>query len=319
MISDKFRIFAVQKKKESIMKDKKILYPAIGGGVMAAIIIFLLFSKCSDSKQIDNLTEQQQELKELKELAEIEKAEMENEYENFANQYNEMKLQINNDSLVAQLEKEQQRTQELLEELKRTKSTDAAEILRLKKELATLREVLRTYVHEIDSLNQLNQALTTENQSLRNTNAQQQQHISRQQEENEKLTEKVTIAAQLNATGISAQGLSKRNKTAKKIKDVKQFQLSFTIDRNVTASAGNRTIYVRITTPTGEVLSRGGSFNYENRSLPYSIRKDIEYNGEETNVTVYWDVAEALEAGTYRFDIFADGNNIGSRSLTFEK
>ena len=89
------------------------------------------------------------ESKQMLELAEMDKREMENEYEQFAMQYNEMMTQINNDSLVAQLEQEQKRTEELLEELRRVKSSDAAEIMRLKKELATVRAVLRDYVMQI--------------------------------------------------------------------------------------------------------------------------------------------------------------------------
>ena len=101
------------------------------------------------------------------ELAEMDKREMENEYADFARQYNEMKTQVNNDSLMAQLEHEQQRAQELLEELRRTKSNDAAEIARLKKELATMRQVLKSFVAEIDSLNRLNTQLMGENENLR--------------------------------------------------------------------------------------------------------------------------------------------------------
>ena len=48
----------------------------------------------------------------------------------------------------------------------------------------------------------------------------------------------------------------------------------------------------------------------------YSIRKDIEYTGEDQAVTVYWDVNEALSAGIYRADIFADGHNIGTTTLS---
>jgi hypothetical protein len=77
-----------------------------------------------------------------------------------------------------------------------------------------------------------------------------------------------------------------------------------------------RTIYIRIGTPTGAVLTNGGSFQYENRDLQYSIAKEIEYTGDEHPVTVYWDIAETLSAGEYRVDIFADGQNIGS--TTFE-
>lgn len=287
--------------------------------IMALLLIAVLAGWFVSYKhQTEENAEKLAEVEQLRQLAEMDKAEMENEYSNFAAQYNELKMQINNDSLVAQLEAEQRRSEELLEELQRTKSSDAKEIMRLKKELATLRAILKDFVHQVDSLQRLNEALSNENQNLRNTNQQQQEHISNLNTEREVLTEKVNIAAQLDATGISGQGLNKKGKSEAKIKNVKKLAISFNISRNVTAQAGNRSIYVRITTPTGEVLTRGGSFPYQNRNLEYSIRKDIEYTGEETPITVYWDVAEALSAGAYRADIFADGHNIGSTSFSFK-
>ncbi len=277
--------------------------------LVAAVVGFLIYT----------LREKMLESQQMLELAEMDKREMENEYEQFALQYNEMMTQINNDSLVQQLEIEQKRTEELLEELRRVKSSDAAEIMRLKKELATLREVLRSYVLQIDSLNRMNEALTQENTNLKTQNEQARQHISNLSSQNESLSDKVAIASQLDATGIYAEGRNKKGKAAKKIKDVKKFVIGFNIARNVTTATGIRSLYVRITTPTGNVLSKGGTFAYENRQLEYSIRKDIEYTGEEQSVVVYWDVAEALSAGNYRVDIFADGHNIGTTHFNFDK
>lgn len=267
---------------------------------------------CGQSK------EEQERLRQLEELAEVDRLEMQNEYEDFVRQYNELQTQITNDSLVAQLENEQRRVRELLAELKQTKKDDAAEILRLKKELATLRAILRNYVMQIDSLNRLNQELQGENQNLRTQNQQAQQHISSLSAEKETLTDKVAIASQLDANGINAIAKNKKGKAARKIKDVKQFQLNFNIARNVTAQTGMKSIYVRILTPTGNVLTQGGTFAYENRQLEYSIRKDVEYTGENLAVSVYWDVNETLSAGTYRFDIFADGHNIGSTTISVD-
>ena len=277
--------------------------------LVAAVVGFLIYT----------LREKMLESQQMLELAEMDKREMENEYEQFAMQYNEMMTQINNDSLVQQLEIEQKRTEELLEELRRVKSSDAAEIMRLKKELATLREVLRSYVLQIDSLNRMNEALTQENTNLKTQNEQARQHISNLSSQNESLSDKVAIASQLDATDIYAEGRNKKGKAAKKIKDVKKFVIGFNIARNVTTATGIRSIYVRITTPTGDVLSKGGTFASENRQLEYSIRKDIEYTGEEQSVVVYWDVAEALSAGNYRVDIFADGHNIGTTHFNFDK
>ena len=291
------------------MNKKLIAAISAAAVVVVAIIGFLIFT----------MHRQKVESEKMLELAEMDKMEMENEYEQFAMQYNEMKMQINNDSLVAQLEQEQKRTEELLEELRRVKSSDAAEIMRLKKELATLRAVLRSYVLQIDSLNRMNEQLERENSNLKTQNMQAQQHISNLSSENESLSSKVEIASQLDATGIFAEGRNKRGKAARKIKDVRKFVIGFNISRNVTTSTGVRSLYIRIMTPTAEVLTKGGTFEYENRNIEYSIRKDIAYTGEEQSVQVYWDVAETLSAGTYRVDIFADGHNIGSTTFNFEK
>lgn len=103
----------------------------------------------------------------MSELFAVEKLEMENEYTTFATQYDELQVQINNDSLRERLESEKLKTQRLLEELRQVKTSNAAEIMRLKKELKTVRAVLRTYVIQIDSLNKLNQALAEENQEVK--------------------------------------------------------------------------------------------------------------------------------------------------------
>ena len=289
--------------------NKKILIPLIVvilALVGAAAWLFL------------NLQEQKQVVQDMEELAELDKQEMENEYERFTMQYSEMKTQINNDSIIAQLTAEQMRTQKLLEELKQVKANDAREITRLKKELATVRAVLRDYVYQIDSLNRLNQNLMAENSRVNAELNERNAQVAGLNSEKASLSEKVAIAAQLDATGISLQMLDKRGKVAKKLKDLKQFRVSFNIAKNVTASNGNRTVYVRIQNPGGNTLSGGGSFAYENRNIECSAKKVIEYTGEETPVTVYWNMTQMLEAGDYRVSIFVDGNMIGTKTFSFK-
>lgn len=265
-----------------------------------------------------NLDKQKQANLEMQQLAELDKKEMENEYQQFANQYSEMKAQINNDSIVAQLTSEQEKTQRLLAELKETKSTDAREITRLKKELATVRAVLRSYVIEIDSLNRLNENLTAENSRVRGQYEEATRQIEGLNTEKESLSEKVAIASQLDAIGINMSLLDKRGKTTDKIKKGKNIQVDFSIAKNVTATNGVRTLYVRIMSPTGTLLGGAGSFSYENKTLQASMVKSVEYGGKQTPVTTYWTINQALVAGTYQVSIFADGNMIGSRSFTFK-
>ena len=287
---------------------KKILIPLVG------VILVLLGGM---AYLFMSLQQQKQANRDMQELAELDKQEMENEYERFTLQYSEMKTKINNDSIIAQLTEEQLKTQKLLEELKQTKANDAREIARLKKELATVRAVLRDYVMQIDSLNRQNERLRAENAQVKGELAERNTQIAGLSSEKASLSEKVAIAAQLDATNIQLLALKKGNKAVKKIKDCKMMQVNFTITRNVTATNGSRTVYVRIQNPGGNTLNGGGTFAYENRNLEYTMKKNIEYTGEETSLSLYWTVSQMLEAGDYRVSIFVDGSMIGSRTFSF--
>ncbi len=284
-----------------------LMLTATLGGVIA----------CNSNKK--ELEDKDKELAELRQLAELDKQEMENQYAEFASQYGELKKGVKDDSLVNRLNQEQARAEALLKELQNTKANSSAEILRLKRELATVRAVLRDYIHQVDSLQQLNQALIGERDLARADAERVRQENSNIQAENSQLNERVAIAAQLDATGISVSALKKNGKEAKKSKDIANFAVSFTITRNVTATAGNRSVYVRLLKPNQQVVNQSGSFKYENRSIGYSATKTIEYAGKEVHVTLYIPVSEFLSAGNYSAYIFADGQMIGSGSINLNK
>lgn len=293
------------------MEKKKLITGIVTGIVGLALVGTVAYLYV-------NLDNQKKENKAMQELAELDKKEMENEYQQFATQYSEMKTQISNDSIIAQLTAEQEKTERLLKELKDTKSNDAREIARLKRELATVRAVLRSYVIEIDSLNRLNQNLTAENSRIKGQYNEATRQIEGLNSERASLSEKVAIAAQLDATGISMQLKNKKGKKTDKTSKCKTVQVNFTIAKNVTASNGTKTLYVRITSPSGTTLGGGGTFNYQNRSLEATMRKAVEYDGRETTISTFWNVSQSLMAGTYQVSVFADGNMIGSRSFSFK-
>ena len=257
---------------------------------------------------------------ELVQEFQLEKEDLENEYTHFAKQYDELKLTVSNDSLSVLLEQEQLKTQRLLEELRTVKSSNASEIRRLRKELASLRKIMVGYINQIDSLNRL----TNRQKEIIADVTQKYNAASRQintlSEEKENLNKKVSLAAQLDATNITILAANKRGKKARRVKDIVKFKIDFTIVKNITAETGERILYIRITKPDNSVLCKNAAntFPYENKELTYSIKKYIEYDGEEQNVTVYWDVEEYLYAGNYRVDIFAEGNMIGSQPFTLD-
>ena len=90
--------------------NKKFLL--IATSVVCIVLIGVLIYMNTQMKQ------RQEENEQMIEVLKMDKAEMENEYQQFAMQYNEMMTQINNDSLINQLSIEQERVQKLLQELK---------------------------------------------------------------------------------------------------------------------------------------------------------------------------------------------------------
>ena len=290
------------------MNKKSLLIAAVAVLVIAIIgITYLLFTEKKANR-------------ELVQEFQLDKEDLENEYSSFVQRYDELKFKVSNDSLAQLLDQEQLKTQRLLEELRTVKSSNATEIRRLKKELASLRKILVSYVSQIDSLDRINkrqQQVIADVTQKYNTASQQ---ISTLSKEKENLDKKVTLAAQLDVTNIRIEPRNKRGKVAKKVKDIVKLAISFTVVKNITAENGERTIYIRITKPDNDALTKSASntFSYENRTLTYSIKKYIEYNGEEQNVNVFWDVEEFLYAGNYRLDIFEGGNVIGSQKITLD-
>lgn len=261
------------------------------------------------------------QLDELQEMNEISKQQLEDEYEGIATQYEGFKITIKNDSLLHQLNNEQAKVQRLLDELKTVKASDRAEINRLNNELSSLRKILKSYIAQIDSLNRVNEKLVQENKEITNKYEETTKTLNQVSQERANLTEKVTRAAKLDATAINVAATNAKGKVQKKIKSVEQLVVSFVITKNITAEPGERTIFVRIMKPDDDVLvkNRGNVFPFENGEIQYSMKRTIEYGGEEVPVTLYWKVEEYLVPGDYRVDLFADGNLIGSRGFTLSK
>ena len=256
-----------------------------------------------------NLSEQTQINRDMEELATLDKQEMEGEYRQFADQYSEMKTRINNDSIIAQLTREQERTEQLLQELKKTKATDAAEITRLKKELASVRAVLRSYVLEIDSLNRLNQALQDENSQMRTELEESNQQNQALTNDNASLSQKVAIAAQLNAVNIDIMMIVKAALSSKTKERTKH-------PHKIGGSTNE--MKVRLT-PTGSVLNVSGQCPFEDKEVAYTAMKAIEYTGEETPMELFVAKKETLIPGDYRVQVIADGHEIGARTIELEK
>ena len=252
--------------------------------ILAVIILILVIAGAAYY-----IFHQQQQMEEMTQSFDLEKEMMADDLNELSLQYEGYKFSVSNDSLVALLTTEQAKVQRLMEELRTVKSTNAKEIARLKKELATLRKIMRNYVIQIDSLNRANEQLKVEKNEAVKKYRQASTTAASLKREKEKLTERVTLASKLDATSISVTPVNSRGKLAKRIKKMEQFVINFKIAKNVTAPVGEKVVYVRIMKPDDDILvkSRGDVFTFEGKDINYSIKKMIEYEGEEVPLSGY--------------------------------
>lgn len=299
----------------SNIKNKYGIWIFISVGLMAilGVAIYLIISQHNEMNDFKTQI-----------AIEEERRALEAEYANLAFEYDQFegsKMYINNDTLIKQLENEKLKVQRLLEELRTTKASNAQRINELKKELSTLRSVMKGYLIQIDSLNSLNQKLEKENKIVNTKYQEAAKTASLLQKDKEELTHQVSLASKLDAVAISVKTLNKREKETSKIDRIENIQINFLIAKNITAKPGERYVYIRIVKPDNDVLVKNidNVFNYEDSEINYSMKKLIAYDSEETAVDMYWKVEEFLTPGTYKVEIFADGDLIGKKSFSLSK
>ena len=177
------------------------------------------------------------------------------------------------------------------------------------------------YVSQVDSLNRINTKLVTENRSVTKKYQEATKTAEQLATEKQQLSKIVSIAAQLDARNIVVTTLNSRNRTTTRLSKISLIQFDFSIAKNTTAEIGQKTIFLRIVTPDDAVLQKRATnlFPFENQTIQYSCKKEMEYGGEELSTTLFWNVEEVLLAGTYRVDIFVDAHLIGTQTFKLEK
>ena len=297
--------------------NRTLLWVIVGlAAVLVGLAIWFIIASTSQKKQLEEAIA-------LKEQAELDMAqrELQNDYDALNNEFaifeNSRQL-VMDDSIKLELTQKYEtarlQIEKLQQELKNQKHKSSAEIKKLKDEISTLRNLLRHYVEEINRLNQENEQLRNENAEVKSRNEQLNSQVRETSRRNEQLQERMTLAEKLNVTGVSLVALNKKGKVEKKVQKATQLRVTFTIPQNNSTPVGEKTIYLRIVSPSGQVLGGGGSFSFEGASVPCSAKKVVEYAGEEIGgVTIYWDVNTALTAGSYTVELFADNYRLCSQ------
>ena len=254
---------------------------------------------------------------ELTDYFQEEQQELEGNFRALIQEYDSLQVVNNYDSLLLHLDVEQQRVAQLLDELETVKATNAVKLREYRKELGTMRRVMKHYVVQIDSLNTVNEQLSQENAYVKKQYKAATKTVMQLEEEKEELNKTIAIASQLEVKDMSVETLNSKGRHMRKLAKTERFKVSFVVTKNITTDTGYKTAYLRISTPQREVLPSvgNGTFAFENGTLAYSAKREFEYEAEDVNMEIFYDINQFLFGGEYQFDLFVDGVNVGHKVL----
>jgi len=273
--------------------------------ILSACFIFLLASYFSQKKKMivmENVLTQ-------------EKDSLANEIRKIMYGYDT--LRSNNDSLNAQLARERERIRRLL-------SINASNVELIKKyraEINTLREIMKSYIVQIDSLNTRNKLLAAENLDIRQKFSQVQKTNIELEKVKEELSTKVEIASVIQAKNIVAVALNKNRKETTRVDRLDKLRVCFTLRENPIASAGKKTVYMRIIRPDQLLIttSPDNLFDYGNTKMIYTESRSVDYINQDVDMCIYVDNTGDFIPGNYTGELYLEGNLIGTFSFMLTK
>lgn len=284
-------------------------------GLTVLLVILVLALGATIIVLYNKMNDQKEQFSDVQELLEGEKTSLQKELNGLIGEYDNLKT--NNDSLNKQITGQQEKIKKLLQ----YQASNVELISKYKKELVTLREVLKSYIAQVDSLNTRNQQLVTENTEVKTKLDQARNENLEKTSKIDELSSQVEKGSIIAVSNLSIIPLNKRSKEEDNASKILKVKVCFTMRENKLAKAGSKDVYVRIMRPDGAVIAYSDAdlFDFEGQQIVYSARRQVEYENKDLDVCIFWDNNNQLAMATYTVDIFTDGHLIGSGSFTIKK
>lgn len=226
-------------------------------------------------------------------------------------------LRTNNDSLNLVMQKEKTRIVQLLS----INASNSQLIKRYKSEITTMRDIMKSYIVQIDSLNTRNKVLVTENTEIRQQISKVRNSNTQLSKVKEELTNKVEIASVIQAKDIVAVSLNKKRKETSRINLLDKLRICFTLRENPLAKAGPKEVFLRVTRPDSLIItsSPDNLFSYKGNKIIYSASRTIDYMNQDIEMCIYMDNNGDFIIGNYSVELYLEDNIIGRTNFMLSK
>ncbi len=295
------------------MAEKKTNVNALYGvlGLLVVILGVAVYMLLDTRKNLNLVST---DLAEKTEFFRIEKDSLEGELRNIYFRYDT--LETNN--LELQVEMQQQK--EKIDKLISMQAEDAYKIRMYRKEMETLRSVLRSYIVQIDSLNMQNQELMAQNKQLRNSELRLETEKEQLEKDKTQLEEIKNLATTLQASQINMVLLNKRDKESDRVRTAEKARVDFVLRANKVTPAGEKQIFLRIIRPDQVVLGSPQleMVDFNGEQIPASASRVINYENEDLPVSIFWTNDGEIVPGEHTVELYSEGKQIGISSFVLK-
>jgi cell division protein FtsB len=274
-------------------------------GVLVILLLLLVFMYFSQNNK----------MVEMERVLTEEKDSLTNELKSMIQAYDTLKT--NNDTLQAGLNRERERIVQLLS----INASNAQLIKRYKSEISTMREIMKSYIVQIDSLNTRNKMLVAENTEIKQQMKQVRNANTELSKVKEALTDKVEIASVIQAKDVIAVPLNKKRKETTRISLLDKIRVCFTLRENPIAKAGEKEVFMRLIRPDSLVIttSPDNLFEYKRSKIIYSANRVVDYINQDIEICIYMDNTGDFIVGTYSVELYLEDNIIGRTTFMLPK
>ncbi|HEX7494160.1 MAG TPA: hypothetical protein VF346_08065 [Bacteroidales bacterium] len=271
-------------------------------GLALIFLIYLYFDKKNKMVEMETVLTQ-------------EKDSLANELRHMVVAYDTLKT--TNDTLNAGLQKQKNKIVQLL-------SVNASNVQLIKKyrsEITTMREIMKSYIVQIDSLNTKNKMLSSENSEIKQQITQVQNTNSELSKVKEELSTKVEVASIIQAKDIVAVSLNKKQKVTTRINLLDKLRICFTLRENPLAKAGQKDVYMRVIRPDSLVItsSPDNLFDYKGNKIIYSANRQVDYLNQDIEMCIFLDNTGDFIIGNYSVELYLENNIIGRTNFMLSK
>ena len=194
-------------------------------------------------------------------------------------------------------------------------------IKRYRNEISTMRDIMKSYIVQIDSLNSRNKLLSQENVEIRTQMDEVRNMNTELSRTREDLTSKVQLASVVMATDINATSLNRNDKETKRLNYLEKLRVCFMLRANPIAASGTKTVYMRILRPDSLVIttSPDNIFEYDGNQMVYSAVRQVDYMNEDIEMCIFLDNNGDFVVGNYAVELYMDGQIIGKTTFALTR